>query len=133
MHVLQLLRKNLVENIPGRKQGENLIRFVQRRAQRNPSFNTTTRTVERVKAKRKKGLSKEEKEREKLKWGEFSPELEEGEDEDKTSSLDANPTTTGGSGGGGEENDDVFLYWTDEFDWCDILKFLESRVKQCGC
>jgi len=125
--LLQLLRKNLVENIPGRKPGENLIRFVQRRAQRNPSFNTTTRTVERVKAKRKKGLSKEEKEREKLKWGEFSPELEEGEDEDKTNSVDANPTTTDNSSGGGEDNNDVFLYWTDEFDWCDILKFLESN------
>ena len=59
-----------------------------------------------------------------MKWGEFSPEPEEGEDEDKTNSVDANPTTTDEPGGGGEENDDIFLYWTDEFDWCDILKFL---------
>ena len=47
-----ILAQNLMENIPGRKLGEDLRMFVKRRCHRNPLTNTTARTVERIKSRR---------------------------------------------------------------------------------
>jgi len=129
--LMERLRHNLFENTPGRKPGENLFRFVQRRCQRNPSKDTTVRTVERIKEKKKKkwkkGLTAEEKEKEKHKWGvDYSPDPEEDEDCNKAQNESReNVSKT-------DDDNGLDLYWTDEDDWSDVLNFLEKNGVDVG-
>ena len=127
--LMERLRHNLFENTPGRKPGENLFRFVQRRCQRNPSSNTTVRTVERIKEKKKKqwkkGLTAEEKEKEKYKWGDFSPDPEE---DDINEALNESQDNVGKT----DDDNGSVLYWTDEMDWSDVLNFLEKNGVDVG-
>lgn len=120
------LRRNLFENTPGRKDGEDLFRFVQRRAQRNPSSGSTVRTAARIKQKRKwkQGLTDKEKEKERHKWGDFCPDPDD-VDDTNVGSVGEKVDSNGG------END-LFMYWTDEMDWSDLLSFLQANDVDVG-
>ena len=55
------LLQNLKENVPGRQVGERLRGFINRRCQRNPSKNTTRRTVSRIKQKKARKVKSDKK------------------------------------------------------------------------
>jgi len=50
--------QNLINNVPGPKDGKDFQSFTCRRCQRNPATNTTRRTADRISKKRVKRLSK---------------------------------------------------------------------------
>ena len=72
----------------------------------------------------KKGLTAEEKE--KHKWGDFSPDPVE-DDINEAHQFKSQDNV-------GETDDDngLDLYWTDEMDWRDVLNFLEKNGVDVG-
>ena len=120
------LVQNLFSNIAGRKKGESLRAFANRRFQRNPKSNTTKRTVSRISGKKtkkvkatKKGPSELELKRQSDKYGDTG---------DKKKKNKVGPKKKKDAKVAGKKlqssEEEVFLYWTDEFNESDIMEFL---------
>ena len=125
---------NLVTNTPGKKDGESFRSFVRRRLQRNPSDKTTNRTITRRAAKKARKVKVQtplDVQREKDKHGVSSKRA--GKKMGKTNKkIKGKNKKSKASKDGEEAGIEEYLYWTDEFDEEDILKFLNDHgFKDC--